>query len=488
MEAQEIKNLGKKLRAFLKQFDDCFYRSQPREHLNSYICGQLSNLQRKSAEPIALATKTPPRTLQRFLSSVHWDQRRLVDRLQWVVAHDHCDPDAIGTVDDTGHPKQGTHTACVQRQWCGNSGKTDNCVISVHTGYSSGDFQSILDSDLYLPKEWADDPERRQEAGIPEDVVYRKKMDIALGQVTRTLRNGIRVFAWTFDAWYGRDGGFLDGLQELGQNYVAEVPSNFTGWVKEPKILLSPRSQQRHERGRKPHFPRLAVKALPASEVGNLATFSRKFQKQRWRKFYIKEGEKGPVVWEVKWSKFYRKQGEDSLPGAPHCLIVARNVLNPDEVKYFVSNMVPGENGISLQKLLWVAFHRWPIESCFRQAKDELGMDHFEVRSWQAIHRHLHISQLSHLFCSRVHQQLREKNSRQSVSDGRTGTLRSINLAASSELSTVGSMAALQLCQPNNSLPSASQPESPTVSYKANMSSTKSIGHRSRETAFLCTG
>lgn len=488
MEAQEIRNLGKQLRAFLRQFDDCFYRSQPRQHLNSYIRGQLSNLQRKSAEPIALAAKTPPRTLQRFLSSVHWDQQRLVDRLQWVVAHEHRDGDAIGTVDDTGHPKQGTHTACVQRQWCGNTGKTDNCVISVHTGYSSGDFQCILDSDLYLPKEWANDLERRQEAGIPEDVVYRKKTDIALGQVARSLRNGIRVFAWTFDEWYGRDGGFLDGLQELGQNYVAEVPSNFTGWVKEPRILLSPRSRQRGKRGRKPHFPRLAVKALAASEVSNLLVYSRRFQKQRWKKYYIKEGEKGPVVWEVKWSKFYRKQGEDSLPGAVHCLIVGRNALNPDEVKYFVSNMAPGSDGNCLQKLLWVAFSRWPIEVCFRQAKDELGMDHFEVRSWQAIHRHLYISQLSHLFCVRVHQQFREKNSRQSVSDGRAGALRSINLAASPKLSTVGSMAALQLCQRHNSLPSASQPESSIVSYRAYTLPTESVGHRSRETALLCTG
>jgi SRSO17 transposase len=488
MEAKEIKNLGKKLRAFLKQFDDCFYRSQPRRHLNSYVRGQLSNLQRKSAEPIALATKTPPRTLQRFLSSVHWDQQRLVDRLQWLVANDHSDPDAIGTVDDTGHPKQGNHTACVQRQWCGNTGKTDNCVISVHIGYSTGDFQCLLDSDLYLPKQWADDPQRRQEAGIPEDLFYRKKTDIALGQITRSLRNGIRVFAWTFDEWYGRDGQFLDGLQELGQNYVAEVPSNFTGWVKEPKILLSPRSRQRPERGRKPHFPRLAVKALPASEVHNLVTFSRKFQKQRWKKFYIKEGEKGPVVWEVKWSKFYRKQGEDSLPAATHCLIAARNVLNPDQVKYFVSNMVPGSNEISLQRLLWIAFSRWPIESCFRQAKDELGMDHFEARSWQAIHRHLYISQLSHLFCNRVHQQLREKNCRQLVSDDRADTLRSLDVGTSSELSAFGSMAALQLCQRNNSLPSASQPDSSFMSCKANALSTSRIEYRSREIALLCTG
>jgi len=457
MDAKEIKNIGKKLSAFLKQFDDCFYRSQPRGHLESYVRGQISSLQRKSAEPIALLMKTPPRTLQRFLSYVHWDEQRLRDRIQWVVVRDHAHPEAIGTVDDTGNPKKGCHTACVQRQWCGNTGKRDNCVVSVHIGYSYGDFQCLLDSDLYLPESWADDPERRKQAGIPQEVVYRKKTDIALEQISHALNNGIRVFAWTFDEWYGRDGTFLDGLQGLGQNYVAEVPANFTGWVNEPAILLHPRTEKRHKRGRRRHFPRLSAKTLPPSEVQKLLVYSRKFQKQRWKKFYIKEGEKGPVVWEVKWSKFYRKQGEDSLPGPAHCLIIARNVLNQKEVKYFVSNMLPGSNHVTLEKLLRTAFCRWPIERCFELAKNEIGMDHFEVRSWRGIHRHLYISQLSQLFCSRVHQDLREKNSKQFLFDRRTGSLCGISVGSRSKLSAVGSETGLLSSSRDNSIPPKTQ-------------------------------
>ena len=488
MDAKEIKNIGKKLSAFLKQFDDCFYRSQPRRHLKSYIRGQLSSLQRKSAEPIALLAKTPPRTLQRFLSYVHWDQHRLRDRIQWLVAKDHAHPDAIGTVDDTGNPKQGKHTACVQRQWCGNTGKIDNCVVSVHIGYTVGDFQCILDSDLYMPKSWSDDPQRRKLAGIPEDVEYRKKADIALAQIAHSLNNGIRVFAWTFDEFYGRDGTFLDGLGALGQNYVAEVPSDFTGWVKEPRILLSPTTQKRHKRGRKHIFPRLSAKALPASEVANLLVYSRAFQKQKWRKFHIKDGEKGPVVWEVKWSEFYRKQGADSLPGSTHCLIVARNVLNPDEVKYFVSNMVPGSNEVTLKKLLRTAFSRWPIERCFKLAKNEIGMDHFEVRSWCGIHRHLYISQLSQLFCCRVHQDLREKKAGHFVSDGRAGSFCGINMGSSSEFSAIGSITGLQRCQRDNSVSPAPQSAGEKMSYKTKVSATASLGHRSRETTLLYSG
>ncbi len=488
MDAREIKNIGKKLNAFLKQFDDCFYRSQPRGHLKSYVRGQVSSLQRKSAEPIALLTKTPPRTLQRFLSYVHWDQQRLRDRIQWVVAKDHAHPDAIGTADDSGHPKKGSHTACVQRQWCGNTGKRDNCVVSVHIGYGWGDFQCLLDSDLYMPQSWANDMERRKQAGIPEDVVYRKKTDIALAQIAHALANGIRVFAWTFDEWYGKDGKFLDGLQSLGQNYVAEVPADFTGWVHEPAILLCPRTEKRHKRGRKRHFPRLSAKALPPSEVQNLLVYSRKFQKQRWKKFYIKEGEKGPVVWEVKWSKFYRKQGEDSLPGSVHCLIVARNVLNPDEIKYFVSNMLPGSNGITLEKLLKTAFSRWPIERCFELAKDEIGMDHFEVRSWRGIHRHLYISQLSQLFCCRVHQDLREKNCGQFLSDCRTGSLCGIRMGGRSGFSTIDSETSVWSGRRDNSIPSETQSAGQRTSCPAKASAIESFGYRSRETTLLYSG
>jgi SRSO17 transposase len=488
MDAYEIKDIGKKLNTFLKQFDDCFYRSQPRGHLKSYVRGQVSSLQRKSAEPIALLTKTPPRTLQRFLSYVHWDELRLRDRIQWIVTRDHSHPDATGTVDDTGHPKKGTHTACVQRQWCGNTGKRDNCVVSVHVGYTVNDFQCLLDSDLYLPESWANDSKRREQAGIPKEVVYRKKTDIALSQISHALNNGIRVFAWTFDEWYGKDGTFLDGLQGMGQNYVAEVPVDFTGWVNEPQILLCPRTEKKHKRGPKRHFPRLSAKALPTSEVQNLLVYSRKFQKQRWKKFYVKEGEKGPIVWEVKWSKFYRKQGEDSLPGSAHCLIIARNVLNPKEVKYFVSNMLPGSNGITLEKLLRTAFSRWPIERCFELAKNEIGMDHFEVRSWRGIHRHLYISQLSQLFCSRVHQSLREKNSTDFVSDSRAGSLCRIGMGSRSKLPTIGSGAGLFSSSQGNPIPSKAQSAVKRASCPAKKAEVTNLGNRSREFTLLFSG
>ena len=422
MDITQIKGIGKELNAFLSEFDDCFSRSGSRHNLRVYVKGQLSDLPRKSIEPIALAANILPRTLQCFLSVLPWDRHRMRDKLQWIVAREHAHPSAIGIVDDSGNPKKGAHTAGVQWQWCGNTGKTDNCVVGVHIAYVAGDFQCILDSDVYLPKDWANDPARRKKAGIPDEVVYRKKTDIALEQVSHSMQNGIRVFAWTFDEWYGRDGEFLDGLEARGQNYVGEVPSDFTGRLYEPEILVSSSARERHKRCPRRHFPRLSRKALSASELRNLLVYSRVFQKQKWEKFRIKDGENGPIVWEVKHSCFYRKQGDNGLPGPIHYLIIARNVLNPEEIKYFVSNITPGSNGITLEKLLWIAFSRVPIERCFEIGKRELGMDHFEIRGWTAIHRHFYISQLSYLFCAGMHQKLREKNDKKFLSDCRAGS------------------------------------------------------------------
>lgn len=230
---------------------------------------------------------------------------------------------------------------------------------------------------------------------------FRTKPQIALELIDRALANGVRVAAWTFDELYGRDSKFLDGLEQRQQTFVGEVPVDFHGWVQNPRILRK-RPKKSKRRGRRKNYPRLA-RRRPSSEVRNLLTYSPVFREQSWQRYRIKDTDKGPQVWEVKWAVFWRK-GEDGLPGRRHCLIVARNVLT-GEVKYFVSNRVPGAKGITLRWLLCVAFGRWSIERCFREAKDELGMDHFQVRGWRCLHRHYYVTQLSQLFCARVRQQ-----------------------------------------------------------------------------------
>lgn len=400
MTLKQIAALGRELGTFLKRFDDCFGRKEPRKLLRVYVKGLLSNLKRKTAEAIALAANVAPRTLQRLFESIKWDEEKLHDRCQQMLAQEHAHPEAIGVVDETGVAKSGDETVGVGRQWNGNRGKVDNCVVNVHLSYSAPGFDCLLGSRVYLPEDWANDPERRKRHYVPDEVTFRTKPQIALELIDRALGNGVRVVAWTFDELYGRDGKFLDGLETRRQVFVGEVPQDFHGWVQPPRVLRSgPKKGKR--RGRDKKYPRLARRDR-SCEVRNLATYSPVFREKSWQRYHIKDTNKGPQVWEVKWSVFWRK-GEDGLPGRRHSLIVARNVLT-GEVKYFVANRVPSERGITLRLLLRVAFGRWPVERCFRVAKDELGLDQYQMRGWQCLHRHLYLAQATHLFCARIRQ------------------------------------------------------------------------------------
>ncbi len=393
MDAQTILRIKPALTQYLHEFDGCMGRITNRRHLQTYVSGQLSDLQRKSIEPMADAARQSPRTLQEFLSLLQWDKVAVRDRLQRRVARRHRHPHSIGIIDETSFGKQGDKTACVQRQYCGSRGKMDNCVVGVHLGYVAGDFHTLLDGDLFLPeKTWHQDRVRCRAAGIPDDVVYRSKWKIALEQVQRALRNGVR-FSWlTFDENYGGKPPFFRGLETLGQNYVAEIPADFTVWTKLPEVMY----REHHHRGvgRRRKLPRLKVRNTPACEVRNVLTYSPKLRRVPWVRYRVKDGQKGPMVWEAKCLSVWIKD-ENGLPVGPYRLLITRNVLKPEEVKFFLSN---APESAPVESLLLVAFSRWRIERIFQDSKDELGMDHFEVRKYISIQRHLILTCVSHLF------------------------------------------------------------------------------------------
>jgi SRSO17 transposase len=162
MSVKDIAKLGRLLARFLANFAFCFARPQGRDLLKVYVQGLLSDVQRKNVEAIALEQSVAPRTLQRFLESIVWDEQRLRDRCQKMIATDHAHPEAIGCIDETGTAKSGNHTAGVKRQYNGNRGKIENCINSVALAYSAPGFDCLLDARLYLPKEWIEDPARRK--------------------------------------------------------------------------------------------------------------------------------------------------------------------------------------------------------------------------------------------------------------------------------------------------------------------------------------
>ena len=241
----------------------------------------------------------------------------------------------------------------------------------------------------------------------------------------RALGDGIRVKAWTFDELYGRDGQFLDGLDERGEAFVGEVPPNFRVWLA-PPIVLRKQPKNHGKTGRRAKYPRLARRQAPPCEVQSLARYSPGFREQQAQKYRIKDTCHGPEVWEIQWHTCWRKTHTCGLVSRQGTLIVARHVLT-GETKYFFSSRVPGREGWTLRDLLRVAFGRCQVEACFREVKEELGWDHFECRGWRCIHRHLYVTILSGLFCARVRQQLAPSNQ---VTSGELLTMEQVRRAA----------------------------------------------------------
>ncbi len=174
MTLSEIKGLGRQLTFFLAKFADCFPSLPSRQLLRVYVKGQLSEIQRKNCEAIALRFDQAPRTLQRFLESIKWNEEDVRDRCQQIIARDHSHDEAIGTVDESGTAKSGSCTAAVARQYNGNRGKVENCTVGVHLGYSTPGFHTILDSQLYLPEDWANDPDRRKKTTSPKRSSFKQ--------------------------------------------------------------------------------------------------------------------------------------------------------------------------------------------------------------------------------------------------------------------------------------------------------------------------
>ncbi|MEP0060207.1 IS701 family transposase [Rhodopirellula bahusiensis] len=402
MDVDDLEQLEDRLDAYLARFGDCFGRSDTRAHLTTYVRGQLSDLDAKSVEPIALQAGTPVRTLQEFLAQHRWNEDALRRRLIHIVRDEHVTANTVAIIDETSDVKKGDKTPGVQRQWCGKVGKQENCIVTVHLAAATEDFHCMVDGELFLPESWSNDRQRCAAAGIPDEMVYRPKWQIALELLDRSEGEGI-VFPWlTADEGYGGKPGFLEGLASRDQKFVLEVPRTFSVWEKPPEVTEQPYRKGGRGRGRK--TPRIkSGESLPRS-VETVFWHGEAMKAKRWKRYRVKDGEKGPIIWEAKRVRVTLK-GSDGLPGMSLWLVVARNVLD-GELKFFVSN---ASQFTSMAMLLQVAFQRWRVERCFEDQKQEVGLDCYEGRRYLGLKRHLIITSLSYLFLSQTCQQAWEK-------------------------------------------------------------------------------
>ena len=371
MTPEQMLALGTAFAAFLRLFEVCFVYRPTAVHLHAYCRGLLSDLPRKSIEPIALACGTAVRTLQEFLRDHLWDHFRLRDQSQQRLADQPAltatnDLGTIGLIDETSVAKKGTKTPGVQRQYCGASGKVENCIVTVHLGIVRGLFKTLIDAALFLPKAWSDDRERCRKAAIPDDVVYQPKWRLALEQVGRAIANGLTLNWLTFDEYYGGKPLFLAELDaQPGMYYIGEIPRNF-------RCLATLPRGKRPKRGWK------------GKRADNLARFSSAWNRRDWQSVSLARLTLANQEWDVRAGQVYLvRRGE--LTPRTYWLLVARNQAT-GEVKYFIAN-APADTAV--ETLVRVAFTRWNVEHTFRVVKTEIGFGHFEGRSYVALMRHM---------------------------------------------------------------------------------------------------
>jgi SRSO17 transposase len=355
------------------------------------VRGLLSELPRKSVEPIALQSGTPVRTLQEFLRDHVWDFKAVRDELQTHVSDllpslPADDLGNIGLIDETSQRKSGTKTPGVKRQYLGCVGKVDNGIVTVHLGICKGRFKTLFDADLYLPKEWDEDRQRCREAGIPDDVVYRPKWQIALEQVKRAKTKGVSLDWLTFDEEYGKRPGFIEGLDDLKQPFVGEVPCSFS-------------CTAAHKSGRRPPEE---VKGRQAQDVVRNCSA---FQKQQWQVLRLARQTEQDQVWRVKAARVWLSSSQGWSAGT-YWLIVASNDVTGEE-KFFLSNAA---EDAKLETLVRVAFRRWNVEHSFRVAKSELGFAHYEGRNYVALMRHMSLCLVAMNFVAEHTERLRQGN------------------------------------------------------------------------------
>jgi SRSO17 transposase len=370
MTEQQLHDLDPSLTRYLDTFLFCCEYTQTFAHLNTYVRGLLSDLPRKSVEPIALQAGTPVRTLQEFLRDHDWDGAAVRDLLQRRTAEllSTLADDGLGTVgliDETSVVKEGSKTPGVQRQYLGCVGKVDKGIVTVHLGVCRGSYKTLLDADLFLPQSWSEDRPRCREAGIPEALLYRPKWQIALEQLDRVGSNGLYLDWLTFDEGYGHCPGFVAGLDQRRQRFVGEVPRTFS-------CTAAARS------GRQPDAQ---AKGRPAEEVVRSASI---FRGQSWQVLRLARQTRPDQVWRVKAARVWLSAAA-GWSAATYWLIWASNDETGEE-KFFLSNAA---DDTAIELLVRVAFRRANVEHSFRVCKSELGFGHYEGRRYRALLRHL---------------------------------------------------------------------------------------------------
>ncbi len=392
----EVASLAEELVAYHQHFAPLFYRREQRDWAAVYLRGLLTaDVPRKNVEAMALRllgvgphAERQVRALQQFIGEGRWDDEAILAEHQRLVNETLGEEDGVLNTLGSDFPKHGDHSAGVAPQWCGNTGKKDNCQAGVFLGYASRKGATLLDRRLYLPESWFDEEHktRWQDCRIPEGICFQTKHELAAQLVEGVMQAGqLRA------RWVVCDEGYGDSPAFLGQT---DRPR--------PRSWVPPQKGSR--KGPAPRRERLHPASPAKVTLEELATL---WPASRWQRFRLLEGYKGPLV--ADFLVLRAVLPLDRLPGPEVWVVIRRKVsgeASEPEWKFYVSN-APLETPLST--FVRVSGMRWPIETCFAECKGELGMDHYELRFWQGWHHHMTLVILAHHFLVRWQQRLNQR-------------------------------------------------------------------------------
>jgi SRSO17 transposase len=328
-----------------------FERAEPRQRAMAYLRGLLSRAERKNSWQLAeISGDATPYAFQHLLRRALWDPEAVRDELRRYIIQHLGDPAAVLVLDETGFLKKGQHSAGVARQYSGTAGKVENCQIGVFLGYASPLGHALLDRELYLPRQWTDDRERCQQAGIPTARRFATKPQLAQQVLARAFAAGVPGTWITGDSVYGNDRRLRVWLEAQPRAYVLAVSGQEYVWL-----------------GGRQRQVKTILAALP---------------EKNWTRLSAGDGTKGPRWYDWQWLPL----AEPLAPDWRRWLLVRRSVSAPQELQAYV---VFAPQDTTLEAAVRVAGARWTIESCFEAAKGEVGLDHYEVRSWTGWYRHI---------------------------------------------------------------------------------------------------
>jgi SRSO17 transposase len=398
---QDIEQFLDEMRDYLALFTSAFERPEQFTRSKTYVRGLLGDAARKNVEQMALGLGENVRNLQYFVGQSPWKTEPVFEVHQRLVAETLGEVDGVALIDESGVVKQGDCSVGVAAQYCGSVGKIANSQNGVYLGYASRKGYSLIEGQLFMPESWFDEQHanRRKACGVPTDLKFKTKPEIGLELLKGAVERDSLPFRWVAaDELYGDSPAFRDGVAALGKWYFTEVKCSTLIWQSQPAVYLP----EWKGHGRRPIRLRLRNEKERPLRVDNLVSI---LPKDAWRRATIKEGSKGPIVCDFAFLRLIESRA--NLPGPEVWLIIRRNLDDPTVVKFYFSN-APAE--IPLIEFVRISGMRWPIETIFEENKGEIGLDHYETRSWLGWHHHMLLVALAHHFLVRLRVHLHKKS------------------------------------------------------------------------------